>query len=66
MNIIINGEIRAIPEFYTAAELLAALNLMQQRLALEINQEIVPRSLLATRQFQEGDRVEIVCAIGGG
>jgi sulfur carrier protein len=42
------------------------LGLTGKRLALEINQEIVPRSSFDTCMLHAGDRVEIVQAIGGG
>jgi len=38
----------------------------QRRVAIEINREIVPRSAHAQRVLREGDRVEIVHALGGG
>jgi sulfur carrier protein len=38
----------------------------QRKVAVEVNREIVPRSLHAQRTVRDGDRVEIVHAIGGG
>jgi thiamine biosynthesis protein ThiS len=66
MHIILNGSDREIPENFSAGALLQDLGLAGKRLALEINQEIVPRSSLDTRMLLAGDRVEIVQAIGGG
>jgi len=66
MQILVNGDPRDIPRETTAAQLLDLMAVGQQRLALEVNEEIVPRSHLPIRQLQEGDRVEIVRAIGGG
>jgi sulfur carrier protein len=40
--------------------------LTAKRLAVEVNQEIVPRSTYAAHRLRTGDRVEIVHAIGGG
>jgi len=37
-----------------------------QRFAVEVNEELIPRSLHADRRLVEGDRVEVVHAIGGG
>jgi sulfur carrier protein len=37
-----------------------------KRVAVEVNQEIVPRSRHAERQLNDSDRVEVVFAIGGG
>lgn len=66
MEIILNGENREIPESTTAAQLIETLGLANKRLAMEVNQEIVPRSTFSSHLFQAGDRVEIVRAIGGG
>ena len=66
MKIFINGEQQSIADGATVQHLLEQLGIEQQRLALEINQEIVPRSLHAKHTIQEGDRVEIIQAIGGG
>ncbi len=66
MHIVLNGSDREIPENLSADALLQDLGLAGKRLALEINQEIVPRSSFATRLLRAGDRIEIVQAIGGG
>ena len=66
MNILLNGEPIAIPADITAARLIQLLKLGSQRLALEVNEEIVPRSRYETHKLRAGDRVEIVHAIGGG
>lgn len=66
MDIFLNGEPRLLANSLTVAELLQQLELAHRRLAVEINQEIIPRSTFASHCLQAGDRVEIVCAIGGG
>lgn len=66
MNIVINSESRDVAEGCTVADLLEVLALTGQRLAVEVNQQIVPRSLHGQRKLSAGDRVEIVRAIGGG
>jgi len=66
MYITLNGSDREIPDNLSAGALLQNLGLAGKRLALEINQEIVPRSTFDSRLLQAGDRVEIVQAIGGG
>jgi len=48
------------------ALLIEEMGLAGRRLAVEVNLEIVPRSSHAAHQFQSGDKVEIVHAIGGG
>jgi sulfur carrier protein len=66
MHIVLNCSDREIPENLSAGALLQDLGLAGKRLALEINQEIVPRSTFDSRLLSAGDRVEIVQAIGGG
>ncbi len=66
MKILLNGQEKRLPGPITVAALLAEMGLAQRRVAVEINQEIVPRSRHAEMQLQEQDRVEIVNAIGGG
>jgi sulfur carrier protein len=66
MNIILNGSSRELPDNVSASELLLTLGLAGKRLALEVNQEIVPSSTFDSHIIQPGDRVEIVHAIGGG
>ena len=66
MNVLINGEGRVLPEDATLQDVINLLQLQGRRLAIEINTEIVPRSLHAGHRLREGDRIEIVHAIGGG
>ena len=66
MNIQINGAREVVPEGATLPGLLEVLRLSGKRLAIEVNGEIVPRSAFAQTRLREGDRVEIVQAIGGG
>jgi len=62
----INGERRQLDQPLNCAELLARLDLAGKRVALERNGEIVPRSRFAAERLAEGDRLEIVVAVGGG
>jgi sulfur carrier protein len=66
MVVFVNGEARELPVQTTVSELVDALGLAGRRLAIEINTEIVPRSAYASRRLDDGDRVEVVQAIGGG
>jgi sulfur carrier protein len=66
MHVRVNGEDHELPEALTVAELVERVGLADQRIALEVNREIVPRSQYDATRLQEGDRVEIVRAIGGG
>jgi sulfur carrier protein len=65
VTIILNGETRELPTGTSVATLIEMLKL-SGRLAAERNGEIVPRSAHASTILAEGDRVEIVRAIGGG
>jgi sulfur carrier protein len=67
MNILINGNARFFDAVeLTVASLVIALDLVGKRLAIERNGEIVPRSQFADVQLQDGDKLEIVGAVGGG
>ncbi|MGM0594452.1 MAG: sulfur carrier protein ThiS [Pseudomonadota bacterium] len=66
MNILLNGEARQVPDNCSAAQLVEQLELTGKRIAMEVNREIVPRSDYPHHTLSEGDKVEIVHAIGGG
>ncbi len=66
MQIQLNGENRPLDNDTSLLQLLESLDLIGKRLAIEINGEIIPKSKHASHQLQDGDRVEIVHAIGGG
>ncbi len=66
MNIVLNGEQRGLEDTSTLLGLIDRLELTGKRLAVEVNEEVVPRSLHAEYRLHDGDRVEIVHAIGGG
>lgn len=66
ISIIINGESRAFDHAPTCAGLVGELRLAGKRIAMERNGEIVPRSQFDACVLQDGDRLEIVAAVGGG
>jgi sulfur carrier protein len=66
MQVSVNGEPRRLPDDATVAELLAALGSGGRRVAVERNGEIVPRSRHADTRLADGDRIEVVVAVGGG
>lgn len=66
MHIQLNGESFELPDGQTVADLIARLDLTGRRVAVELNLDIVPRSQHAATALSEGDRVEVVHAIGGG
>jgi len=66
MQIVLNGTARECAPAITISTLLADAGYAERRVAVEVNREIVPRSLHDRYALGEGDRVEIVQAIGGG
>ena len=62
----LNGQDHAAPDGATVATLLGQLGLGGRKVAVEVNQEVVPRSRHEAHPLAEGDRVEIIHAIGGG
>ncbi len=65
-TIILNGENKQIDNNTTITQLLQSLDLVNKRLAVEINQQLIPRSDFTSHTLNELDKVEIVQAIGGG
>lgn len=65
-HITVNGEARQLSRPMTVLDLLGELTLVGKRLAVERNGEIVPRGRHADTALQDGDRIEIVVAVGGG
>jgi sulfur carrier protein len=66
IGLIVNGEARRFEQPLSCRELLAQLDLAGKRVALERNGEIVPRGRHADEMLADGDRLEIVVAVGGG
>lgn len=66
VQIIVNGEAREIPAGLGVPALLAHLGLPAERVAIERNLEILPRSQWPATTVQPGDRYEIVHLVGGG
>lgn len=66
LSLVINGEPRHFDRPLTCAALVGELQLAGKRLAIERNGAIVPRSAFADCALQDGDRLEIVVAVGGG
>lgn len=66
MQIVLNGTPRRLTDAVTVAELARQVAPAARRIAVELNGEILPRSQHGQRQLVDGDRIEIVQAIGGG
>ncbi|MCL2346616.1 MAG: sulfur carrier protein ThiS [Desulfobulbus sp.] len=65
-DLLINGEARRFTDPLTVAGLIEQLGYAGKRIAIERNGEIVPRSQHDTTPLADGDRLEIVVAVGGG
>ena len=66
MLVQVNGEAREVPEGTTLQGLVELLALAPERLAVELNLEVVRRPDWPGVRLSEGDRVEIVHFVGGG
>ncbi len=66
IELTINGEPRNFPAPLALAQLIETLDLTGKRIAIERNGEIVPRSQHTDTPLMDGDRLEIVVAVGGG
>ena len=69
MKLQINGEhhdFSDAPSFFTLAALVESLGMKADRVAVELNREIVPRDRWAETRLTDGDRLEVVHFVGGG
>jgi len=66
IQVIVNGAQHRLEQPLDVAALIARLELQGKRIAVERNGEIVPKSAHRTTQVADGDRLEIVVAVGGG
>jgi len=66
MQIILNGNPTEVPDGIAMDDLIERLELTGQRLAVEVNEELVPRSSFREHRLVPSDRVEIIHAVGGG
>ena len=66
MNVLVNGEAMERPEGETLAALLAALGADKNRVAVMVNEAVIPATECAARRLTTADRVEILTFAGGG
>ena len=66
MRITLNGKQESGAEFGTVTELLKRLELDPVRVAVEINEDLLPRKNFGATRINDGDRIEIVTFVGGG
>ncbi len=62
----VNGSPLEIADNSNAANLITKLNYQDRRVALEVNEVVIPRSKYAEFTLNEGDICEIIKAVGGG
>lgn len=66
MHVEINGERREVEDEITVRELIEKLSLAPERLAIELNRQVLRRASWPNTHLKDGDRVEIVHFVGGG
>ena len=66
MNITLNGEKKEVPDGITVPGLLDFLKIQHQRVAVELNREIVKKDVYGTTPVKEGDSLEVVSFMQGG
>lgn len=66
IRVTVNGETQELDDGATIAALVARFNLAPPRVAVEVNQDLVPRRSYDATTLKDGDHVEIVTFVGGG
>jgi thiamine biosynthesis protein ThiS len=66
MRLVVNGEERQVGQSATVKQLLASMGLADTLVAVERNEEVVPRAQHESAVLTEGDRLEVVHFVGGG
>ncbi len=66
MQVVVNGQAQTFAEGTTVAELVRQLQLTPERVAVEVNGQLVRRAVHGDTPLRDGDRVEIVTLVGGG
>ena len=66
MRLVINGKEQTFPDVMTLTQLVEQLGMKGDRVAVELNREIVSRPQWPETQLKDGDRLEVVHFVGGG
>lgn len=66
LNVVINGDSRAVPSGQTITDLLGDLGLHPRLIVVEHNREILDRELFSQTELRDGDALELVHFVGGG
>ena len=66
IRVTVNGEALELPPGRSLSDLIDRLKLIPQRVAIEVNRELVRRTEFASHRVSAGDEIEIVTLVGGG
>jgi len=66
VKFVLNGESQETPDPLSVLDLLGRFDLGKRRVAVAINAEVVPKSRFAEIWIRDGDKVEVIHAVGGG
>jgi thiamine biosynthesis protein ThiS len=66
LEVVVNGDLKKLATVCSVAELLVALEMGDRRVAVAVNRELVLRSSYPDVRLANGDRIEILEAVGGG
>ena len=66
IKIKVNGKLKSIPEKYKISDLIKDLKIPLQKVAIELNQEIMDKKKISKITLKKDDKIEIVHFIGGG
>lgn len=66
MNVVVNGNPRAVPDGATVADVVRAVTAVERGVAVALNGEVVPRTGWPGAALREGDQVEVLTAAQGG
>jgi thiamine biosynthesis protein ThiS len=66
MELFVNGEAKTCDDAASLAQFIEQLGMKGDRVAVELNREIVPRAKWTDTQLHDGDRLEVVHFVGGG
>ena len=66
MELLVNGELKICAEATSLTQFIQQLGMKGDRVAVELNREIVPRTQWGAVQLRDGDHLEIVHFVGGG
>ncbi|MBL4702857.1 MAG: sulfur carrier protein ThiS [Phycisphaeraceae bacterium] len=66
MQIVLNGQAKQVVDQCSISKILEILEMQNRRVAVEVNQEVIPRAQHISFILSTGDQVEIIQAVGGG